>query len=103
MMIEQFNEAKPDTIKRLAISWNELGNAFMMNRRWVDGEDCFKQCLEVAQRMVSFSPADFSFPYVNLGLSYWLTDRFDHAKEILEEGLRYRFVKYGYDDSQSFM
>lgn len=103
MMIEQADEGKPDTINRLAISWNELGNAYMMNKSWEDGEHCFKRCLEVAQRMETFSPADFSFPYVNLGLAYWLTGMLDLAKETLEEGLRFRAAKYGHDDSQSFM
>lgn len=103
MMSERADKTVPDTINRLAISWNELGNAYMMNKLWLEGERCFKQCLETAQEVKGFSPAEFSFPYVNLGLAYWLTGRLDLAQATLEEGLRYREDKFGIDDTQSFM
>jgi tetratricopeptide (TPR) repeat protein len=103
MMLAKLDQDTPATVNRLAISWNELGNAYMMNLQWHEGEQCFKQSMEVAQQLDTFDPADFSFPYVNLGLAYWLTNRFDLAQEILEEGLRYREAKYGVDDRQSFM
>lgn len=103
MMLERFDESIPDTINRLAISWNELGNAYMMNKLWQDGERCFTQCLETARQVKGFSPADFSFPYVNLGLAYWLTNRLELAQTTLEEGLRHREAKFGINDTQSFM
>lgn len=103
MMSKRADKNVPDTLNRLAISWNELGNAYMMNKLWQDGERCFKQCLETAQDVQGFSPADFSFPYVNLGLAYWLTQRLDLAQATLEEGLRHREDKYGINDTQSFM
>lgn len=49
--------------------------------------------------MANFAPAEFSFPYVNLGLAYWLTDRLDLAEQTLEEGLRHRVAAFGHDDS----
>ncbi|KAF1850931.1 uncharacterized protein K460DRAFT_24339 [Cucurbitaria berberidis CBS 394.84] len=103
MMVAEIDDHMKKTDNRLAISWNELGNAFMMNKMWVEGERCFKECLEVAQQMTSFAPAEFSFPYVNLGLAYWLTERFVAANDILEEGLRYRVAAFGHDDRQSFI
>jgi hypothetical protein len=103
MMSERVDESMPHTINRLAISWNELGNAYMMNKLWLDGERCFTQCLETAQQVKGFSPAEFSFPYVNLGLAYWLTSRLDLAQTTLEEGLQHREAKFGIDDTQSFM
>ncbi|KAJ8110762.1 hypothetical protein OPT61_g6475 [Boeremia exigua] len=103
MMLEGLDTDIPSTVNKLAISWNELGNAYMINKHWGDGERCFEQCLKVAQQMESFNPAEFSFPYVNLGLAYWLTDRLDLAQGILEEGLRHREARYGYDDDHSFI
>jgi tetratricopeptide (TPR) repeat protein len=103
MMIVEVDQDMQKHDNRLAISWNELGNAFMMNKKWEDGERCFMECLEVAHRMTSFAPAEFSFPYVNLGLAFWLTGRFDQAKNTLEEGLRHRVAAFGRDDNRSFM
>jgi hypothetical protein len=103
MMLQEIDENQQKVDNRVAISWNELGNAYMMSKMWMDGERCFKQCLSIAGQMIDFSPADFSFPYVNLGLAYWLTDRQDQAMDTLLEGLRYREAKFGRDDKQSFM
>ncbi|KAH7348146.1 P-loop containing nucleoside triphosphate hydrolase protein [Pyrenochaeta sp. MPI-SDFR-AT-0127] len=103
MTIAEIDRQRLKTDKRLAISWNELGNAFMMNKMWFDGERCYKKCLQVAQQMPNFAPAQFSFPYVNLGLAYWITERLSEAKQTLEEGLRHRVAAYGQDDHESFI
>lgn len=49
MMVAEIDEELQISDARLAISWNELGNAYMMNKMWLEGERCFKQCLHVAQ------------------------------------------------------
>jgi hypothetical protein len=67
------------------------------------GEECFKECLTVAQRMVDFKPEEFSFPYVNLGLAYWLTGRLDEAEQTMLDGLRFREAAFGRDDTKAFM
>lgn len=103
MMLQEIDESLQKIDNRVAISWNELGNAYMMSKMWLDGERCFKQCLSAAHEMINFAPADFSFPYVNLGLAFWLTDRQDQAMETLLEGLHYREAVFGRDDKQSFM
>jgi hypothetical protein len=40
---------------------------------------------------------------VNLGLSWWLTGRYDDAVITLNEGLRHREQAFGTNDRESFM
>lgn len=87
----------------LHISWNELGNAYMMNKRWADGEKTFRKSIGHARQRPNFSLLDVSFPYVNLGLALWLQDQHQHAMETLLEGLRAREKAFGKDDKDSFM
>ncbi|KAF2108477.1 hypothetical protein BDV96DRAFT_652728 [Lophiotrema nucula] len=103
MMAVEIDEDLQTIDNRLAISWNELGNGYMMNCMWKEGESCFKKSLQIAQRLSSFDPADFSFPYVNLGLAYWLSNRLDDALQTLQEGLHFREAKFGPNDKQSFI
>jgi hypothetical protein len=103
MMLQKIDENLQKIDNRVVISWNELGNAYMMSKMWMDGERYFKQCLSIAHEMMNFAPADFSFPYVNLGLAFCLTDPQDQAMETLLESLRYREAVFGRDDKQSFM
>ena len=88
---------------RLAISWNELGNAYMMKKMWTDGEHCFKKSIITFQNLDDFKPIDLSLPLVNLGLTFWLTGRLDEAIDTLLGGLQNREAEYGPDDRQSFM
>ena len=55
------------------------------------------------KRVDGFNNTDMSFPFVNLGLAYWLTGRFDKAMEVLTEGLSHREAAHGRDDKESFM
>ncbi|KAK0628369.1 hypothetical protein B0T17DRAFT_614298 [Bombardia bombarda] len=87
--------------RRLAVSWNELGNAYMMNHMWEKGEECFNNCIKSFSRLEGFIPTD-SVAYKNLGLVYWLTGRNEAAEEALLIGLRQREDVYGVDDSESF-
>ncbi|KAI9689075.1 MAG: hypothetical protein M1822_000812 [Bathelium mastoideum] len=103
LMRGEIDDSKQREDARLAISWNELGNAYMMNKMWPEGERCFKQCLETARLLKDYNPAEFSFPFVNLGLAYWITGRFNDAAETMLKGLRYREAAYGRDDRQSFI
>lgn len=103
MMMAEVGDGPQGKDQRLAISWNELGNAYMMNKMWAQGEECFKRSLSTAQRLENFVPTDMSFPFVNLGLAYWLTGRLDEALETLLEGLGHREALFGVDDSDSFM
>jgi tetratricopeptide (TPR) repeat protein len=103
MMIEKIvGDAKKQDV-RLSVSWNELGNAHMLNKNYQEGEGCFKISLESAKELYDYRAEDHLFPYVNLGLSYWLLNRYEEALEVLNEGLRYRELAYGIDDTKSFM
>lgn len=103
MMCAEIQGNLRKTDKRLAISWNELGNAHMLDHEWERAEECFKKSLETARLLDEFDPSEMSFPFVNLGLAYWITDRLEEAKAVLEEGLGYREAAYGKDDNRSFM
>jgi len=95
LMIQEIDETRQNSDKRFAISWNELGNAYIMNKMWEKGEECFKECLTVAQQMSDFKPEEFSFPCVNLGLAYWLIWRLDEAEQTMLEGLHFRECRCG--------
>ena len=102
-MIKESGDQVKGKDKRLAISWNELGNAYMMNEMWGKGEKWFKLSLQSSQLLEDFQPTEASFAYVNLGLAYWLMDRHDEAMEALLTGLGHRESAYGRDDRHSFM
>lgn len=103
MMIAQTGSRINGKDRRLAISWNELGNAYMMNKMWRDGERCFRNSIKSSRLHREFRPTDTSFPYVNLGLAYWFMGRYDDAMEHLLLGLRHREDAHGVNDNHSFM
>lgn len=74
MMVREFQE-DPDLVKvdmRLAISWNQLGNAHMLRKQWAKGHDCCHHSIDTMRLLVNFQDTDLSLPLVNIGLSYWL-------------------------------
>jgi tetratricopeptide (TPR) repeat protein len=88
---------------RLAISWNELGNAYMLNDDWLKGEECFQKSVDLMRQLDNFEIIWISLPVVNLGLAYWLQGRHEEANDILLEGLKDRVDAFGPDDRISFM
>ncbi|KAL8731034.1 MAG: hypothetical protein Q9166_003685 [cf. Caloplaca sp. 2 TL-2023] len=103
LMNNEFGDGTQGKDKRLAISWNELGNAYMLNGLWAKGEESFKKSMQTMQRVDGFQNIDNSFALVNLGLAYWLTDRLQEAVDVLMEGLKHREALYGPDDRESFI
>lgn len=104
-MTKEF-EATPELVKRdmrFAISWNELGNAHMLNRQWKKGEECFQRSIETMGYLENFQKSHISLPKVNLGLAYWLQNMLLKAQEILTEGLKERQDAFGLDDRISFI
>ncbi|KAK5107684.1 hypothetical protein LTR62_000919 [Meristemomyces frigidus] len=87
---------------RMGIAWNELGNAYMLNRNWQKGEECFRSSIATMRKLINFRSLDISLPLVNLGLAYWLQARFTEAKEVLLQGLADRDQVIGAEDRQSF-
>ena len=47
---------------RLAISWNELGNAYMLNGDWKKGEECFLKSIDEMRKYPHFRPTTISLP-----------------------------------------
>lgn len=103
MMAAEINEVKARQDKRLSISWNELGNAHMLNQHWREAEECFNASLKTMQAVEGVQKTDMSFPLVNLGLAYWFTARNEQAVSTLSEGLHDRELAFGPNDTQSFM
>jgi tetratricopeptide (TPR) repeat protein len=89
--------------KRLAVSWNELGNAHMMNKEWTSAEGCFIRSMNALKQLDKFKKVDLSFPIINLGFSYWLQGRLEEADKTLAEILEVREAAYGINDQESFM
>ncbi|KAF2969761.1 hypothetical protein GQX73_g3870 [Xylaria multiplex] len=103
MMIRESGDQIHGKDKRLSISWNEVGNAYMMNKMWAEGEECFLKSISAARAQPNFEITDLSFPYVNLGLARWLMGRYDDAIIVLFKGLSDREKSYGSDDNHSFI
>lgn len=104
-MLAEFEES-PELVKkdmRLAISWNELGNAHMLNNRWREGEDCFDRSMQKLQLLDAFEPSQLSLPLANISLSYWLQGRHREALRVLTQGLKDREAKFGVEDRISFI
>lgn len=102
-MIKQLSgEAGREDI-RLGISWNELGNAYMLNDDWVTGEECFLKSITEMGRLTSHTKSTVSLPLANLGLSYWLQKKLDLAEDVLFKGLEERIAEFGEDDKGSFI
>ena len=91
------------TDKTLAVSWNELGVANMMNGNWSEGEACFLRSIEELKHLDSYTPVDASFPVTNLGYSFWLQGRLDEAGDVLGDMLEVRERILGVDDKTGFL
>ncbi|KAF2092428.1 TPR-like protein, partial [Rhizodiscina lignyota] len=102
-MIKELAGKSPHDDMRLAISWNELGNAHMLNKNYQMGEECFLKSIEEMKRLKNFHPILISLPIANLGLAYWLQQKYEQALAVLEEGLQERKDVFGSDDRDSFI
>lgn len=100
-------EVSPELVTqdmRLAISWNELGIAHMLNERWQEGERCFNRSIVTMRLLDKFEQTTLSLPLVNLGLACWLQGRSSDALDILTRGLEDREEAYKVkNDSTSFI
>jgi tetratricopeptide (TPR) repeat protein len=90
---------KPD--EDLASAYNEVGVAYMMNKRYSEGKEHFLKSIEIYRGLDDYSTDMTAFPSANLGLAYWLLNQYDRAIEILQEALRDREETFGQNDSES--
>ena len=102
-MVKQLSGAAGEADMRLGISWNELGNAYMLNDEWTTGESCFLKSIEQIKRLRTYTKSIVSLPLANLGLSYWLQGKFDLAADVLLTGLKERADEFGEDEKGSFI
>lgn len=104
---------------RLAMSYNELGVAYMINDSefafdfnrnsalrpsdWAEGEDCFKMSILEMKRLDNYKKYKISLPLVNLASCHYLNGDYAQAEKLLLEGLADRREEFGVDDRESFM
>lgn len=103
MMMRELGDQKSGTDMRLALSYNELGCSYMLRDDYANAEDCFNNSIASMEKLDSYERWQVSLPGVNLGVIYWLTERFDEALKVLSQGLCDRERKFGYNDQESFM
>lgn len=104
MMRKRLGDDLVPTDIRLAISWNELGNAYMLNKMWEQGKSCFEESIVAIGKYEGFNRVQLSLPLVNVGLAFWITDRVEEAAEVLQKALAEREAASGLvDDNDSFM
>ena len=89
-MVKQLSGKAGEKDMRLAISWNELGNAYMLNDDWATGEECFLKSIEEMRRLRDYNKTTISLPLANLGLSYWMQNKLETAARVLIQGLEER-------------
>jgi tetratricopeptide (TPR) repeat protein len=103
MMRKELAGRRPGTDMRLALSFNELGCAYMLRDDYSNAEECFEKSISSMEKLDNYERWQVSLPGVNLGVVYWLTGRYIEALDILLQGLRDREKKFGLNDRESFM
>jgi hypothetical protein len=68
-MVKESLKKNPEDM-RLAISWNELGNAHMLNRDWKKGEECFLKSIEEMRKYHKFGETMISLPVSTICVQY---------------------------------
>lgn len=118
-MMQKELAGKQGSDMRLAMSYNELGVAHMINESkcnndhnnnselkplgWVEGEDCFKMSIQEMKLLDNYKKYKISLPLVNLASCHYLNGDYVKAEELLLEGLADRVEEFGIDDRESFM
>jgi hypothetical protein len=62
MMVKELGDGPPGTDMRLAISWSQLGAAYMINDDWKKGEDCFLKSIRLMKQLDDYEPFKISLP-----------------------------------------
>ena len=86
----------------LAHSYNEKGNAYMVNKQYDKGLEAYKKAKEAYEQLPDFTVLMLPLVVANLGLANWFLGDYDAAVEILLKGLRRREEAFGVDDNESF-
>lgn len=102
MMLQELGK-QPGKDMRLAMSFNELGVAYMINNDFNKGQECFQRAADEMRRLEDFEEWKISLPQVNLAYCYYFDKRFADAEDILLKGLAERVAKFGENDQESFI
>jgi hypothetical protein len=62
MMVKELGDGPPGHDMRLAISWSQLGAAYMINDKWKEGEECFLTAIRRMRQLVNYEPFKISLP-----------------------------------------
>lgn len=87
---------------RLAVSYNEMGIAYMLNWNYGQATKFFNYALRIYRKLPEFSQEMTSLAQANLGLAHWLQGQHAIADEVLSQALQVRKDLYGVDDRESF-
>jgi tetratricopeptide (TPR) repeat protein len=87
----------------LGVAWNELGNAYLQNKRWGEGVSCFKKSIRALECLEGSTRITISMPLISLAFAYWLEGQLDQAYSTFGEALLDRENEYGVDDTSSFV
>lgn len=118
-MMQKELAGKKGSDMRLAMSYNELGVAYMINDSecnhdldnnsalrpsdWAEGEDCFKMSIQEMKLLDNYKKYKISLPLVNLASCHYLNGDYVQAEKLLLKGLADRVEEFGKDDRESFM
>jgi tetratricopeptide (TPR) repeat protein len=87
---------------RLGIANNQIGTSLMMHNKYQEAIGHFQEAIRVYKGLDDFDVQLLAMPVANLGLAYWLQGDLETAASVLEQGLKDREKRWGYDDRESF-
>lgn len=102
MVQAKLGDTPPGNDQRMAVAWNELGNAYLQNKEKEQAEKCFVRSINALDVLDNPDANALSMPKINLGFVFWLQGRLDEAAAIFQESLDQREKAYGKDDQVSF-
>jgi tetratricopeptide (TPR) repeat protein len=100
LRVQAVEEGEPHDLS-LGIAYNQRGIGLMMNNRYHEAEEHFKEGINICEGLPKFWKGMVSFTIANLGLSYWLQGDLETAYDALLQGLRDREKLFGIDDTES--
>jgi tetratricopeptide (TPR) repeat protein len=91
----------PNCDELLAVSYNEIGNDFMQQKRYKEAETHYIQSIETYRKLQGYTELMLALPAANLGLAYWLQGKHEKAAQVVDEAIRDRESKLGHNDTES--
>ncbi|KAL9078237.1 MAG: hypothetical protein Q9157_002855 [Trypethelium eluteriae] len=101
MRLKSFEASGRNDI-RLAIAYNEMAIAWVMNGQYQNAIQAFESSIKVYGAMEDYWLAIDTNPRTNLGFTYWVLGQNSKAHEVLENLLRDRELKFGKGDTESY-